>query len=100
MEEYKDKIYEELKAWVKESRGSRIKVVAGDFNARVQTQYEGEERHIRKHTFSPHNVDIESRDISVLDNRMRMVEMLVQEDMVAMNTRFKKQEWKLFTFEE
>ena len=66
----KDAYYDKLKEWTRESIGSRIKLTAGDFNSRVQTQYEGEERHIGKYVFSPGKVDIDTRDETVLDNRL------------------------------
>ena len=100
MEKEKDTFYDGVKKWVKEAKGSRIKLVAGDFNSRIQTRYEGEEKHIGKYTFSPESVDIESRDSSIVDNRMRLVDLLVEEDLVAMNTVFKKQNQKLFTYTE
>ena len=56
----------------------------------------------KKHmfNFSPGKVDIDTRDATVLDNRHRFIDYLVESDMVAMNTTFKKQEKKLFTFTE
>ena len=99
--EYSAKVdfYKNLSAIIKETKGKGMIFVGGDFNVRLRSDDEDGLR-IGPHIFRKNDRNVMVKVQGVVENRELFQQALEQDDLVAMNTHFCKQEHRLISYKE
>ena len=95
--EEKQEFYTKLKQ-ASSGRGYNVKLVMGDFNARVQVAHEAEDRIVGKETFCNDVDTVAEQTEEVAESRAQFLGYAQEERMVLMNTQFRKAEENKATF--
>ena len=100
-EEEKHAAYDNLTKHYKRHRNNGPTYILGDMNARIQARTTEEEGGIiGAHTFEPETANITQRSDEVILNRELLVEFCHEHKLELSNTRFRKPNDKLATYEE
>ena len=100
--EEKGNFYDKLSEELNKVNDEKVKIVVGDFNARIQGRRAGEEDVIGAEVFGRGNEYLEEYNINqeMLDNRQRFIEFCQVNNLCIMNTMFKKPPKKTCTFRD
>lgn len=97
--EEKEEVYESIRQIANEHKGKGPVLIGGDFNARLQKPTDGDEKTIiGNHTFQSNTANVAEMTEDMLGNRHLLVELCKEQNMIAANTQFRKQENKLATY--
>ena len=97
--EEKEINYDAIEKLMKEHRNKGPVLVGGDFNARLQKPTDEEEKTIiGNHTFQNHTENTDDMPEDMQENRQLLMQLCKNNDLVVLNTSYRKQENKLATW--
>eukprot|EP00973_Karenia_brevis_P000245 33699-Karenia_brevis.AAC.1 len=100
MDEYKDKYWDQLYEYTSKHRPYKQIYIMGDFNARVQSKEDPEERCIGPYTFDKNNNRLAGQSEDAANNRSRFIGYCNHFSLQIMNTYYKKWDAQLVTYRE
>ena len=97
--EDKEDMYAQIEKIATDNRAKGPVLIGGDFNARLQKPTDDEEKSIiGAHTFQGHIPNTAEMAEDMLENRQLLISLCREQDMLALNTQYRKQENKLATY--